>query len=363
VYKITIKPLWAIRNESQAVGAVGSLLPPRVIEVLTQVHELGSVSRACKELGMSYRHTWDLIRQGDALFGQPLVLLERGKGSSLTPLGEKLVWADRRISARLSPALDSLASELSAELEKILAPAPQVLHIEASHGFAVQTLHGFLTVQQIANEIKYCPSQEAVAALQAGDCDMAGFHIPLGEFEAACVDHFSQWFDQKNHRVIEVAKRRQGLIVAAGNPKKIYGLQDLIRSDVRFINRQTSSGTRYLLDLMLKKNGIDLGSIKGYEQSELTHAAVAAFVASDMADAAYGIETPARQFNLEFVPIQTERYFFLCHKDSLIKNSVQTMLMILDSDAYKRAVNALPGYDSKQAGQVMSLSQAFVSLR
>jgi molybdate transport repressor ModE-like protein len=361
--KVTIKPHWSIQKESEQSDELPSRLPPKVIDVLTQVHTLGSVASAAKALEMSYRHVWELIRQGDAFFGRSLMLLERGRGSSLTPLGEKLVWADRRIAARLSPALDTLASELSAELDRLLTPTPESLRIEASHGFAVQTLNNLLSVQKVAHEIKYCASLEALAALKTGDCQLSGFHIPIGEFEAACVRHFLPWFDLTKHRVIQVATRRQGLIVAANNPKKIYALQDLTRNDVRFINRQAGSGTRFLLDVMLKKEGIDVAQIKGYEHSELTHAAVAAFVASEMADAAYGIETPARQFNLDFIPIQTERYFFLCDADSLTKDSVQALLKTLQSEAFKRAVNALPGYDAKLAGEILTLQDAFVSLR
>jgi len=61
---------------------------------------------------MSYRHAWQLIRQGEALFGTPLLNMERGKGSNLTELGDKLVWADRRINARLAPLFVSLADGL-----------------------------------------------------------------------------------------------------------------------------------------------------------------------------------------------------------------------------------------------------------
>jgi molybdate transport repressor ModE-like protein len=359
MYKVEIKPNWSIQNETAETPSSNTGLHSRTIEVLTQVHQLGSVASACKALNLSYRHAWELIRQGDLFFGQPLMTLEQGRGSSLTALGEKLVWADRRITARLSPALDTLASELSSELDKLLTVAPPSLRIQASHGFAVQTLNNLLSVQKVAHEIKYCASQEALAALKAGDCHLAGFHIPLGQFEAACVNHFSPWLDRKKHRLIHVATRRQGLIVAANNPKKIVGLKDLTRSDVRFINRQPSSGTRFLLDLMLKKEKIDISKIRGYEHSELTHAAVAAFVASDMADVAYGIETPARQFNLDFVPIQTERYFFLCSADSLVSDSVKSLLKTLQNEAYKRSVNALAGYDASGSGHVTTLKEAF----
>ena len=98
--------------------------------------------------------------------------------------------------------------------------------------------------------------------------------------EAVAVEHYRPWFQRRQHRVVQLATRRQGLMVAPGNPKRIYDVGDLARPDVRFINRQPGSGTRYLLDLMLQQRGIEASAIRGYEQCEFTHAAVAAFVAS-----------------------------------------------------------------------------------
>ena len=114
---------------------------------------------------------------------------------------------------------------------------------------------------------------------------------------------------------------------------------------------------------MLQRDGIAPESIKGYEQCEYTHAAVAAFVASGMADAGYGVETPARQFKLEFIPNQMERYFLLCHERALDTPALLQVLNILCSDSFKAAVNQLPGYQAEQSGSVMKLDAAFVPLR
>jgi molybdate transport repressor ModE-like protein len=357
MHEVQIRPQWTIRH------ADGAALAPRVIELLVKVLELGSLSSACADAGVSYRHAWELIRQGETLFGQPLVAMQRGKGSSLTPLGEKLVWADRRITARLSPLLDSLASELGAEIEKLIPSVPTLLRIHASHGFAIETLHGFLAAAQVRGDLRYCGSEEAVASLRHGSCDVAGFHVPLGAFEAEAVAHYGAWLDPATQKVIGMATRHQGLMVAPGNPKKIYTLADLSRPDVRFINRQAGSGTRYLFDLQLREQGIAPESIRGYEQCEFTHAAVAAFVASGMADAGYGVETPARQFKLDFISNQVERYFLLCDERSLAAPIVQRMLNILRSDAYQQAVNRLAGYQAVDCGRVLSLPEAFGSLR
>jgi molybdate transport repressor ModE-like protein len=353
MFQVSISPVWTIRDGG------GASLGPRVVELLVKVDEHGSLASACGAIGASYRHAWQLLREGEALFGQPLLVMARGKGSQLTVLGERLVWAQRRVQARLSPLLDTLASELSAEIEKALSTAPARLRIHASHGFAVQALHEFIGRAGVAHELKYCSSAEALASLSNGGCDLAGFHVPLGEFEATAVEHYRPWFNLRTHRLIGLATRRQGLMVAPGNPKKIYAMSDLVRSDVRFINRQPGSGTRYLLDLMLDKSGIDTATIRGYEQCEFTHAAVAAFVASGMADAGFGVEVPAREFKLEFLPAQQERYFLMCDEKSIDTEDIQRLLQVLRSDDYHAAVNRLPGYQADAAGLVMTLDNAF----
>ena len=357
MHQVSISPEWTIRSPN------GATLSPRVVELLVQVHEHGSLSGACTAAGASYRHAWQLLREGEALFGEPLLVMARGKGSQLTALGEKLVWADRRIAARLSPLLDTLASELSAEIGKVLAPVPNRLRVHASHGFAVQALHELLTQQAVAHELKYCGSAEALASLNNGGCELAGFHVPIGEHEAEAVAHYSPWFKARQHQVIMVATRRQGLIVAAGNPKKIYDLRDLLRPGLRFINRQPGSGTRFLLDLLLRQGGLDPAAIHGYEQCEFTHAAVAAYVASDMADAGFGVEVPARQFKLEFIPAQTERYFLLCDEKVLDAPAVREVLAILRGEAFQAAVSLLPGYRAEGAGQVTGLEETFAAYR
>ncbi len=355
--KVTIQPRWSIQ------GAQGDMLPQRVVDVLVDVHQHGSLSRACQVSGTSYRHAWQLIRQGEALFGRPLLTMERGKGSRLTPLGEKLVWADQRINARLSPLFASLASELEAEIEKVCAPALSLLQIHANHGFAVETLRSFLAAASVPHELKYCGSVEAVAALHAQACDVAGFAVPLGEFEPPVVAHHAQWLSAKSQKIIHVTTRQQGLMVAPGNPLKLYEAGHLLRPGVRFINRQPGSGTRLLLDLMLRKQGLAPGAIHGYEQCEFTHAAVAAFVASGMADVGFGVETPARRFRLDFIPLHTERYFLLCDERTMDTPPVRQMLDILRSEAFKEAVNELPGYRAEGSGSVMSLDEAFETMR
>ena len=70
---------------------------------------------------------------------------------------------------------------------------------------------------------------------------------------------------------------------------------------MRFINRQQGSGTRAYFDYLLAGQRLRPAQIAGYQDEEFTHAAVAATVASGMADAGFGIEAAARQQELDFV--------------------------------------------------------------
>src|ERR1700754_2794921 len=73
--RVSIKPHWTIRFPDDKT------LPPRLLGLLAQVNQAGSLSAACQQTGVSYRHAWDLIRQGELLFGGERVEMERGRGS------------------------------------------------------------------------------------------------------------------------------------------------------------------------------------------------------------------------------------------------------------------------------------------
>src|SRR5262245_28311704 len=174
---ITIQPHWRIGREPEVAVDANSLL-----ELLTAINETGGIAPAARGLGMSYRHAWGLLKRAEGLFGHALLEAGRGRGSSLTEFSRRLVWADARIAARLQPLLESLASELEVELDRSLAHPNPMLRLHASHGFAVAALLEQLEAQHLGIELRYRSSFEAVAALARGECDLAGFHVPIGEF-------------------------------------------------------------------------------------------------------------------------------------------------------------------------------------
>ncbi len=351
--QISIRPVWTIQEPE------GPPLPARLIELLVQVSESGSLLLASRRLALSYRRAWDLVRQGEQLFGAQLLLMERGRGSTLTDIGARIVWADKRINARLRPLLESLSSELAEELRDALSETPSALRVHASHGFAIERLLDRLTRDGLKLAFNYASSSAAAAALREGDCDVAGLHFPLGAMEAAALDHYRPWLQGMALTLVDIATRRQGLMVRPGNPKELYALADLTRAHVRFINRQSGSGTRLLLEGLLKAQGVAPTRIAGFEQGEYTHAAVAAHVASGMADVGFGLEPPARRFKLDFVPIASERYFLLCRDDVMDTAAIQTVLAALRDPGFRAQLASLPGYDPAESGRTTALASAY----
>ena len=153
--------------------------------------------------------------------------------------------------------------------------------------------------------------------------------------------------------------RSQGLFVNRGNPLNIQTIDDLARSDVRFVNRQAGSGTRMLLELMMNRKDISPAQINGFENTEFTHSAVAAFIASGMADVGFGVQTAAERFKLDFIPLVSERYFFAVNAEVLNQPHMNQLIAVLRSSGFRHVVNLLPGYDAARTGEILTLSDAF----
>ncbi len=355
--RIQITPHWGL-----AQGPDDAVDTTALLTLLAAIQESGAIAQAARSVGLSYRHAWGQVKRAEQLFGHPLVDAGRGRGSTLTPLAEKLIWADKRIAARLSPLLSSLASELENELDRALPQRPAgsaALRLHASHGFAVAALVEKLEAASLSVELRYRNSFESVSALARGECDLAGFHVPIGEFEASAAKRYMQWLKPQGHSLVHLAVRTQGLFVAPGNPKRIRSLADLQRPDVRFVNRPEGSGTRMLTELLLGKAGVTPAEISGYDSTEFTHAAVAAYIASGMADVGIGVQTAAQRFGLPFIPLVKERYFFALNKSAQSQPAMKTVLTLMQSPAYRSSVASLVGYEAGETGKLMTVAEAF----
>ena len=352
--RIDIEPVWRFRRDEDP-HSISVML-----DFLRDIRATGKITRAAARADLSYRHAWNLISKWSAFFGAPLAERHRGRGTTLTPLGEKLVWAGQRLEARLGPQLQNLSQELETEINQFLPHGPTVIRVHASHGFAVSKLREMLSREpDIGIDLRYVGNQNSLVSLARGGCELAGMHLPQGELRKDSIAANKGWTDASVHRVISFVTREMGLMVKRGNPLGITSLERLADPEVRFVNRDPESGTRLLFDQLLRRHGVAGASINGYEHAEFTHAAVAAYVASGMADASFGVEAAARQFDLDFVRLVTEDYFFVCRKQILELEPIRRVLAIMRSEEFHAAIAKLPGYTVRDPGAIKTVREAF----
>lgn len=325
-----------------------------LIDLLGRVQATGSIAGAAKGVGLSYRNAWGLLTVWGERLGHALVVKVRGRGSRLTPLGARLVDIDLKVRQRLAPYIASAEEEIARGLSEALKPEPARLKLYASHDMVMLRLTEFLRQAGIDADLQVRGSFESLSLFAEERCDVAGFHCPRGVLGAPIWVQYRPLIKVRRHFLVRLAARTQGMMLRAGNPLGIRGVADFLRPEVRFLNRQPGSGTRLLLDLLLREARIDAADIPGYRAVEHTHSAVAALIATGQADVGLGIEAAARAAALDFIPLVIEDYLLAIRQDQLDQPALRGLLAVLQGDAFRHMVTDLPGYDAAHSGSLLS---------
>ncbi len=343
----------------------GAQVQNPLFDALLAVREHGSIQHAARATGLSYRHLWGVLKGWEAMLGQPLVNWSQGQPARLTPFADRLLWAETRARARLTPHIEALRAELSRVLTDALDGKQQVLPVFASHDLALPLLREHAGALGLHIELRFAGSLDALRALDAGRCVVAGFHVPvLAADRPAPVSRLfaaqlKPLLKPGRHKLIGGARRWQGLLVAKGNPLRLHSLAEVAALRARFVHRQAGSGTRLLLEHLCEQARVAPAQLVGHGlPDEDSHLAVAAAVASGAGDVGLGIAAAAVQFGLDFVPLVQEDYFLVCLRDALEQPPVQLLRQVLRGQAWQDTVAALPGYAAAHSGEVLSLTRA-----
>jgi putative molybdopterin biosynthesis protein len=338
-------------------GRVVEALDQRLLPLLQAIDESRSLAAAIVKCGISYRAGWGVLRDYERRIGTPLAQLERGRGARLTPLGTRVLEGLRIAERRLDVVLPSLRIDLGTQVRT--APTPAVrLRVAASHDLVLMSLATQLSqwTADVALDIELQGSLRALEKFAAGDADLAGFHVPVGHRIAWKPAEFRRFLDARTTRLIHFIDREQGLILPRGNPARVRTLRDVAARGLRFVNRQRGSGTRLLIDQLLRDEGIDSATLPGYASEEFTHAAVAATVASRGADAGFGVRAAAHEYGLEFVPLVRERYLLAVRSRALLEPPVAALLEVLRSARFASHVRRFPGCVATHPGVVEAVT-------
>jgi excisionase family DNA binding protein len=195
-------------------------------------------------------------------------------------------------------------------------------------------------------------SMGGLQALRQELCHIASSHLLQEDDHEYNFDFAAQELD-KLPAVINFCRREQGLVVQRGNPKNISHISALGQGDIRIVNRPLGTGTRLLLDLELKRAGINGAKIDGYGTEMARHLDVGLEVLSGRADAGLAIRTIADLLAIEFVPVRWERYDLMINKDRFFEEGIQRFLGLLHDKRFRQTAASLTGYNLDYCGKMI----------
>lgn len=196
-------------------------------------------------------------------------------------------------------------------------------------------------------------SMGGILSLQRQETHIAGLHLLDPQSGRYNIPYLERYLGGKEMRLLHLARRELGLIVAPGNPRKVRGIEDLAREDILFVNRQKGAGTRVYLDYCLVGQGIAAGMIKGYAREEFNHLAVAAAVKGGSADVGMGIRAAATTLGMEFIPLAWEEYDLAVTPTFYNTPPYIALLEVVSAAAFREAVESMGGYDLKDSGKLL----------
>jgi putative molybdopterin biosynthesis protein len=209
-------------------------------------------------------------------------------------------------------------------LSRRLAPADLVTI--GSHCVGLDYLLRCLQRDGLTTKSMHVGSQGGLAAVRRGECDIAGIHLmdpTSGEYNRPYLSEAM--------RLLPGYRRLQGFVFRRGDARfsgattpQQAAAAALADPLCIMVNRNAGSGTRVLIDELL-------GGVQppGYAVQTKSHNAVATAVAQGRADWGIAIDTVARLYDLEFLPLQEEHYDFAIPEARWERPAVQRFAALL----------------------------------
>ena len=237
------------------------------------------------------------------------------------------------------------------------AATPANAFVLAGNDIVGDVLANYLAATGLSLERIYEGSYNALIDIYRGQAHAALSHLYDGATDSYNVEGVRRLLPGVPVRVVRLVGRRQGLLVARGNPKNLRTWDDLLKPDVRIINRERGCGSRILLDEQLTRRGIgadERAKLPGYAREAQSGLAMASFVARGAADAGIGVERSFRQVEgVDFIPLQEEWLDIVLAKNPATDRIVQAITNLTRTRPFREEIGNIIGYDVSRMGEVV----------
>jgi molybdopterin molybdotransferase/putative molybdopterin biosynthesis protein len=238
--------------------------------------------------------------------------------------------------------IDALVSSVDADSETRVtligsaARAPDLV-IMGSHDIALDVVVGALAERGFSTRVLAVGSLGGVAAAIRCECDVAPVHLidpASGQYNVHLVT--------PGLELVPGWRRMQGILFRPGDAR-FEGRSAseaveaaLADNTVLMVNRNAGSGTRVLVDRLLKG-----ARPPGIANQPKSHNAVAAAIAQGRADWGVAIAPVAKLYGLGFLPVTPEHYDFLLVESRRERPAVQAFLAALRDEKVRERIRAL----------------------
>jgi len=291
--------------------------------------DLMTTKEVADYLRIKERKVYDLVRAGD-------IPCSRVTGKWLFPKALIDLWVAR-------------STELPDGLPPTTARTPPPRVVAGSHDPLLEW-----ALRESNSDLALHPggSLDGLRRLAAGEAMVAGSHAPDpdGDYRGQVA---AKALEGRPIVVLVWAWRRQGLVVAQGNPHGLEGIADLARDGIRVALRQEEAGSQLLLLRMLEKAGLGRAALNAIDGPARSETEVARAVLEGRADAGLAIEAAAQGDGLEFVPLHRERYDLVLMRRDYFEAPVQALLTFARSKAFAARAAQLGGYDIGELGRIV----------
>lgn len=211
------------------------------------------------------------------------------------------------------------------------------LVVIGSHCIGLDYLLGVLAREGIRSKFLATGSTGGLTAARRGECDLAGIHL----LDPA-TGTYNRPYLSDDLELIPGYGRLQGIVFRPGDARfagrtPVDAVASaLADADCVMVNRNRGSGTRLLIDLLLKG-----AQPPGYWTEARSHNAVVAAIAQGRADWGVSLAPLAREAGLDFLRLQNEQYDFVVPKSRRDRPAVVVFRELLERAEVRRALTEM----------------------
>jgi len=288
------------------------------------MHDYLTAKEVAQLLRIKERKLYDMVAEGR-------LPVTRATGKLLFPRAALAAWLEGH-------------TDPGSELKRPLAPPPVVA---GSHD---PLLEWALREAETGLATFFNGSADGLQRLAGGEAMAAGLHLAAGAGASGNPEAVAASLPLEPVVLIEWARRSQGLILPADNPRRIVRLVDI--AGLTLIGRQPGAGSHGLLQQLIASVPGLAGEVRFASKPALNESDVAQAVASGAADAGFAIEAVARQYRLDFVPLASERFDLAMFRHDYFAPAMQKLWAFARTARLRERAAELGGYDLGGSGDV-----------